>query len=469
MSRWPTQAAAAALALALATPGVAPAQPAVPAAPLEVSEVLASVDRTFPLLERTRRDLDVAAGQALEARGAFDLKIKAEGETLDGFYDNDRFKTSVEQPLAPLGLTLFGGYRASRGKFPSYDEKALASEGEFSAGVNLPLLRNRAVDQRRADVRIGDLGVDVAAQNVAKARLSFFKDALKQYWDWVAAGRQFGVARGLLDLAERRDVDLAEAVGLGQLAPVERTDNLRAILQRRSALVTAQRVTEATAIDLSLFYRAPDGTPLRPTMDRVPGTLPEPAPLSPDDELRAIDEALRRRPEIVGLRAKRAQQEVETRLAGNTLLPTLDLFSDISEDYGERALSAGVFFELPLQRRKAQGKTRQAQAKLAAIDLDLRYAMDSVRADVQDAASALRAAYASVDLVRQELKVARELEGLERDRFQLGDSTQFLVNLRELNTADAAFREVKALADYQKALVDFEAATGALLDRVPPP
>jgi hypothetical protein len=71
--------------------------------------------------------------------------------------------------------------------------------------------------------------------------------------------------------------------------------------------------------------------------------------------------------------------------------------------------------------------------------------------------------------VRQELAVARELEGLERDRFQLGDSTQFLVNLRELNTADAAFREIKALADYQKAYAEFEAATGRLLDRATAP
>ena len=73
------------------------------------------------------------------------------------------------------------------------------------------------------------------------------------------------------------------------------------------------------------------------------------------------------------------------------------------------------------------------------------------------------------NLVRQELAVARELEALERDRFQLGDSTQFLVNLRELNTADAAFREIKALADYQKALAEFEAASSSLLDRVTTP
>ena len=74
---------------------------------------------------------------------------------------------------------------------------------------------------------------------------------------------------------------------------------------------------------------------------------------------------------------------------------------------------------------------------------------------------------AVLDVVSEELQVARELEALERDRFALGDSTQFLVNLRELATADAALREARALADYQKALVAVESATGRLLDRAP--
>ncbi len=443
--------------------------------PLEVPEVLASVARSFPLIEAARREQDVAAGAALEARGAFDIKVKAGAETLQSYYDNDRLKTTIEQPLAPLGMTLFGGYRVGRGDFAQYDTKALTlDDGEVRAGFNLPLLRDRGVDARRAGLRVTDIGINVAAQTVAKARLSYFKDALKQYWDWVAAGRQLDVARSLLELAERRDVDLASAVGLGQLAPVERTDNLRVILQRRSALVVGQRGLEATAINLSLYYRGPDGAPQRPSPDRVPLRLPEPVPLQPGDEARAIDEALLRRPEVLSLRFKRNQQEVETGLAGNGLLPTLNLFADLSRDYGEgpitrrgNELAAGLFFELPLQRRKASGKLTQAQAKLSMIDAELRFVQDRVRADVQDAASALRAAFQSVDLVRQELAVARELESLERDRFDLGDSTQFLVNLRELNTADAAFREIKALADYQKALVEFEAACGRLLDRVP--
>ncbi|MGE0448742.1 MAG: TolC family protein [Vicinamibacterales bacterium] len=446
-------------------------------APLLVPELLVSVDRAFPLMEAARSEQEAATGALVEARGGFDLKVKASAETLDGYYDNDRIKGSLEQPLAPLGLTLYGGYRLGRGIFAPYDEKALTrSAGEINAGFTLPLLRDRSIDARRAQLRVTDVGVDIAAQSVAKSRLSYFKDALKQYWNWVAAGRQLDVARSLLDLAERRDADLAAAVNLGQLAPVERTDNRRVILQRRSALVTAQRLVEGASIDLSLYYRGPDGMPLRPGATRLPRALPEPAPLTDEDETRAIEEAIRRRPEVAALRLKREQQEVEARLANNSLLPSLDLFTAASRDYGEgpasrfgNQVNAGVLFELPVQRRKASGKLAQARAKLAVVGAELRFAQDRVRAEVQDAASALRAAYATVEIVRQELAVARELEALERDRFDLGDSTQFLVNLRELNTADAAFREIKALADYQKALTDFDASSGRLLDRPSPP
>lgn len=444
---------------------------------LEVPELLAAVDRAFPLLEAARYDQEQAEAVVTEARGAFDLTFKGQLDTLQGYYGNDRFKGTLEQPLTALGMTAYGGYRVGRGTFAPYDEKALTlSDGEFSGGLVVPLLRDRAIDGRRATLRVSEIGVQVSAQGVAKTRLTFFKDASKLYWDWVASARQLAVARGLLELAERRDADLAEAVALGQVAPVERTDNVRAILQRRSALVTAQRVVEASAIALSLYYRGPDGRPIRPLVDRTPAAFPDPTPLSAEEEDAAVALALTQRPEVLALRLKRDQQRTELQAAANTLLPSLNLFADLSRDVGggrsSRAgseFAAGLRVELPIQRRKASGKVGQATAKLGALDAERRFAEDRVRADIQDTASAVRAAYAAVELVRQELAVARDLEGLERDRFQLGDSTQFLVNLRELNTADAAFREVKALADYQKALVDFEAASGRLLDRVVAP
>ena len=455
-----------------AAQGVPPASGAMPR--LTPDAVLQSVDRALPLLEQVRQDVARARGEVTEAQGAFDFKVKAEALTSRGYYDNERAKSVFEQPLAALGMTTYGGYRTSSGLFAPYDGKAATlSDGEVMAGVGLPLLRNRRVDARRTDVRVAEIGVGIAERGLDKARLSYFKEALAEYWDWVAAGQQQRIARALLDIAEARDTQLADAVALGQVAPVERTDNRRAILQRRSALVSAGRQLELQSIDLSLFLRDPSGAPTRPAADLLPD-LPRPVAGPDPDEAAEIATALERRPELRAVRLKRDQQEAELRLAENGILPALDLVSEVSRDYGSgpesrrgTVFEAGLAFELPMQRRKASGKSAQIQAKLSALAQELRWTEDRVRADVQDALSARRAARAVLDVVSEEVQVARELEQLERDRFALGDSTQFLVNLRELATADALAREARALADYQKALVSVESATGRLLDRVP--
>ena len=221
------------------------------APPLTPDEVLRSVALSLPLLERARQDVALAQGEALETRGAFDLKIKSEALAIRGFYDSDRVKTVLEQPLSTWGLTPYGSYRTGTGTFAPYDTKAQTlSDGELTGGFALPLLRDRSIDLRRADRQSADLGVGVAERALDKARLTYFKEALSEYWDWAAAGLQRTVAQALLDLAEARDQQLADAAALGQVAPVERTDNRRAILQRRSAVAISQRVLEQQAIDV---------------------------------------------------------------------------------------------------------------------------------------------------------------------------------------------------------------------------
>ena len=72
-----------------------------------------------------------------------------------------------------------------------------------------------------------------------------------------------------------------------------------------------------------------------------------------------------------------------------------------------------------------------------------------------------------MQLLRQEVEVARELQGLEKDRFDLGDSTLFLVNLREQATFDAEVRAVSALEDYFRAYAGYQASTAEPLSGNP--
>ena len=71
---------------------------------LTVEQVLASVDRAFPLLDAARQDQEAAAGEALSARGAFDLRLQGSADVFRGeVYDNETAAVSLYQPLTVAG------------------------------------------------------------------------------------------------------------------------------------------------------------------------------------------------------------------------------------------------------------------------------------------------------------------------------------------------------------------------------
>ncbi len=441
---------------------------------LEPAAVVQAVELWLPPLLKAAQDMRAAEADVVAANGAFDFALKADSVVERGFYDNETVRLTGEQPLAWQGLSAYGGYRLGRGSFSAYDGKAQTlSDGELAGGFSLPLLRDRAVDGRRTDRRLAALGVDVAAAGLSRQRLTAYRDALMRYWDATAAAEQWRVQAALLALAEQRDGQLAEAARLGQIAAIEQTDNARAVRQRRAALVAARRALEQQTIELSLYLRDGAGEPRR-VADAELQLLPRDEPGAAPDEAALLAEALDRRPEVRALTARRGQLAASLRLAENAQLPQLNLFSEAAQDFGAGAPSragaswrGGLTFSLPVQRRRAIGQAARVAAAVAGVDQEMRFAADRIRADVQDALSAWRAAEEGLTIIREELALARELEGLERDRFLLGDSTQFMVNLRELATADAALREIRAVVDRHKARVAIDAATGRLLTLSP--
>ncbi|MBV8705932.1 MAG: hypothetical protein JO028_01995, partial [Acidobacteriaceae bacterium] len=52
----------------------------------------------------------------------------------------------------------------------------------------------------------------------------------------------------------------------------------------------------------------------------------------------------------------------------------------------------------------------------------------------------------------------RQVEEAERLRYDLGEGTLFILNLRELATAEAEIRLINAKADYQRAVAQYDYA-----------
>lgn len=443
-------------------------------APLQLDEVLASVEKNYPPLLATLAERDIADGAVLQALGKFDLVLSAQADTdRFGYYENQRVGVGFDQALTTWGASVYGGWRDGGGSFATYaGQLQTRSGGEWRGGLKLPLVKNREIDSKRGELAKARIGKRVADLTIDQQRLAVRQMAARRYWDWVAAGRRLGVAEEILRVANERDGALREAAGLGQLPAIEVTENRRQILQRESLVVEAGRALQQTAIELSLFLRDGQGQPVLAARAQLPPSLPATATLSDEEVARGMEAALRHRPELARLEQQAAQTELDVRMARNEAMPAVDLAVGFTAESGQgpvrrgpNEMKASLRFELPWQRRAAAGKLAESAAKLTQTRRKQEYARDQVEAEVRDAASAVRTAHDRAVLVRQEVEVALNLADAERERFRLGDSTLFTVNLKEQAAVDAELRSVSAVGDYLRALTVYEQVTAKGLAR----
>lgn len=426
---------------------------------LSLDAVLESVTVHHPLVHAARASLDEASAESRAARGEFDPVVSTQARLAPaGYYSPQRFDVMIEQPTPWLGSSLYTGYRVTRGKVaPYYGEYRTLDAGELRGGVRLPLLQGRATDNRRAGIARTEAQARASQHGFDKSVLDLEREAAQVYFAWVAAGRKLLVLRELLSLAELRDAQIRQKVELGALPSIEQLDNRRSILERTRQLVAARRALEKAAIDLSLYLRSASGEPRVPADHELPSSIHLPERVQVSDSA-AVERALLRRPELDQAEAIVEAAQIEQTLSQNNVQPRLDVFGEISRDFGSASaelyptlaptvVEVGVSLSVPLLQRRARGKRDASEAKLAVAEQRSAYARDRVRADVQDALSQLRAAEERADVAREGAEAARQVADGERERFELGATTVLFVNIREQAAADAQIHLVDALQE----------------------
>ncbi|MFO0866520.1 MAG: TolC family protein, partial [Gemmataceae bacterium] len=444
-------------------------------APLTPNEVRDSVDRHFPLLLAVQQERTIAEGQVTAAEGAFDLNLRSRYTNQSGSYGNDRFDVFAEQPLAAGGGSVFTGYRFGFGSFPVYyGDRYTAKGGEARAGFQMPLLRDSAIDRRRAALRQAQIQANLADPVIRRARLDYHRTATKAYWSWVGAGEQYRVAESLLRIAAERQKGLEQQFKQGQVNEFVTIDGRRILAEREGALFAAERRWQQTSFDLSLYLRDEAGNPIVPEADRMPAGFPKSAPPVPQSDrlAQSIELAFAQRPELARLGLLRERAAVDLALSRNQMLPGLNAGIAGAQDMGDAKKGSGnlapdlstwegfVSLDLPLQRREAKGKVQIAKGQIAQLSAQERFARDQIRAEVQDAVSSLDRTYQRWTRAVQEQQVSQKVAELERERFRLGQSNLLEVNLRELAAAQAQAKVIETLADYFRNLADFAAAIG---------
>ena len=132
--------------------------------------------------------------------------------------------------------------------------------------------------------------------------------------------------------------------------------------------------------------------------------------------------------------------------------PRVDAFVAASRDFGQgsetlgggNVLEAGLVFSMPLALRTARGRLSAAEARVQVLSEEIRLLEDQLLQRIADAESARRNAVDQYAVAAELLDTSERLAVAERQRFEAGSTSLFVVNQREQALAEAAFAEVDA-------------------------
>ena len=341
----------------------------------------------------------------------------------------------------------------------------------------MPLLRDGPIDRRRATLRQAQIAQQLAEPVIKRALLDIQRNAARSYWSWVAAGEQYRIARGLLKLAEDRQEFFEGRLKAGNEDVIRVDDNRRSIFDRRGRLRSTERLVQQSALELSLYLRDEAGLPMVPTAAQLPAGFfdAKPLPVNPDQKEADVVLALAQRPEVERFELLKQRVAIDLKLALNQFNPALNVGAGFSQDLGDGKKSftgTGIFesdatnatafvtFEMPWQRREAQGRARKAMLQMNQLLQQERFARDSIRTEVLDSHSNLTLTADRLQQARLELNEAEKVAENEKKRVIEGGRDIVDLNLRELNAAEAQSKVANTLAEFYRAYADYLAATG---------
>ena len=373
----------------------------------------------------------------------------------------------------------------------------------FGANMTLqytqPLLRGFRTDARRTQLVVSRINRDISDIDLEETVVNTLADVSLAYWDLFYARAAAGVQRQALDLAEQLVQDNRMRVEVGTMAPIDVVAAQSEAAARRQLLALAVE-TERTS-ELALKELIVGGTSDALWNAEIHPTDEPRIQVTPIDLQAAIRGALDRRTDVSRARRQLDVNEATADNLRNSTLPALDLVGSyqLTGQGGPRRVPAGSSFEdlfggaggvIPGGYRDALDSIANADYPVWSVQLQMSYplgrsadraAYERARLELQQnrtqirrielrIASEVTNAALRIESIRERIEAAtasrelaeRQLEA-EESKFEVGLSTNFFVLQSQRDLANAQDAELRAILDYQRALIEFDRTQRASL------
>ncbi len=364
-----------------------------------------------------------------------------------------------------------------------------------SITLTQPLLRGAGRGVNLRFIRIAQLDRNASRLVFEQQLLATIYGISRLYYDLVSLGENVGVQEESLAAAQRLYQDDKDQVDQGTLAPIELTRTAALLSSSRLSLIQAQAEYRQQEAILRQQLLRKLGDPAANFASIVPQdriVVPDAAPALNVPAL--IEDALDHRPDLAQAALQVKTDEISANAARNSVKPGLSVYANAqtrgsslapivnlgSPGTGsvtvpsaitqgglrlETVYQGGVQLSLPLRNRIAQAdaardqiQLRQAQGRSLQLENQIRQQIENAAIAVENAHQAYAAAVESRNYQQQLLQA-------EKDKFSVGESTNYLVVQDEAYLAQARSTEVAARSDWMKAQITLDQTLGNLLEK----
>ena len=380
----------------------------------------------------------------------------------------------------------------------------------LGVGFTQPLLNGFGRRANSTYIRIARNDMKIADSVFRQQVISTLGSILNLYWDYLSFKENVQVKEQAMAYSQKLLADNKKQVEIGTLAPIEVVRAESEVATDQQALIVAQTNLQQQGELIKTALAREVGPELASATVETEDKLPEPRP----DDIPPLEEALTKafanRPEIEQTELKFKDQDLTIARARNALLPSLNVFGTYigqglsgnqllcpsgSSPYGTGCIQAsgnllpptgtstggvtqalsqtfeghypnysfGVNLNIPIRNRTAQADAARSLLERRQLETQLQQWKNNVAQQVRTAVIGVIQAKAQIDAADKATILARQTLDAEQKKFQLGESTVFLVIQAQRDLATAEGNGVAAHSAYAKAITQYEQAVGTIL------
>ncbi|MEK6545921.1 MAG: TolC family protein [Nitrospinota bacterium] len=384
---------------------------------------------------------------------------------------------------------------------------------QYTANLNLSitqnLLKDFGVDINTAKIKIASNNRDITLNQLKDKGIKIISQVEEIYWDLVFAIEDLRVKRESLKLAQDLERRIRIQVEVGTMAPIEITQGQAEVAMREEDVIISQNRVESVEDRLKKIINI-ENHPFTPPFEGGEGLkgggwdlaiVPTDAPkvLSEDVVLEEnIKVALENRPEYKQAEIDLKNKNIQVEYKKNQLHPSLDLVGSLklngisgdTEDvvfagsisrsgFGgdyfksyDRLISGnfydwsiGLSLQIPLGNRMAVSSYTAAKLDIEKGLKSLKNLEHQISVEVREAVRSIETNKKRVNTTVVSRRLAEEKLSAEEKKYAVGMSTSFNVLEYQRDLIAAKTREIAAIIDYNKSLVNLERVKGTTLEK----